>query len=54
MEWVSRVLAICLEMLLPGFFGRWLDGKLDTGFLMLVGFGIGISLAIWHLTRLTK
>jgi hypothetical protein len=54
MEWVSRVLAICLEMVLPGLFGQWLDGKLGTRFLVLVGFGLGVSLAIWHLTRLGK
>ena len=54
MEWVSRVLAISLEMVLPGLFGQWLDGKLGTQFLVLVGFALGISLAIWHLTRLGK
>jgi hypothetical protein len=54
MEWVSRVLAISLEMVLPGLFGQWLDGKLGTRFLVLIGFGLGISLAIWHLTRLGK
>jgi hypothetical protein len=54
MEWVSRIFAISLEMILPGLFGQWLDGKLGTSFLVLIGFGLGISLAIWHLTRLGK
>jgi len=54
MEWVSRVLAISLEMVLPGLFGQWLDGKFGTRFLVLFGFALGISAAIWHLTRLGK
>ena len=54
MEWVSRVLAISLEMVLPGLFGQWLDGKFGTRFLVLLGFALGISAAIWHLTRLGK
>ena len=54
MEWVARILAVSLEMVLPGLFGQWLDKKLGTGFLVLIGFGLGISLAIWHLTRFGK
>ena len=52
MGWVSRVLAISLEMVLPGILGQWLDARLGTKFLVLVGFGLGISLALWHLTHL--
>ena len=54
MEWVSRVFAISLEMVLPGLLGQWLDNKFNTRFLVLIGFALGISLAIWHLTRLGK
>jgi hypothetical protein len=54
MEWVSRVFVISLAMVLPGLFGQWLDRKLGTGFLVLVGFAAGISVAIWLLTRLGK
>jgi hypothetical protein len=54
MEWVSRVLAISLEMVLPGLAGQWLDTKFGTRFLVLVGFALGVSVAIWHLTRLGK
>ena len=54
MEWVSRILAVSLEMILPGLAGKWLDSKLGTGFLVLLGFGLGITLAIWHLLVMTK
>ena len=54
MEWVSRIFAVALEMLLPGLAGIWLDKKLGTGFLVLVGFGLGIALAIWHLLAMSK
>ena len=54
MEWVSRIFAVALEMVLPGLAGIWLDEKLGTGFLVLVGFGLGIALAIWHLLAMSK
>jgi hypothetical protein len=52
--WVSRILAVTLEMVLPGLVGQWLDGRLGTSFLVLVGFGCGIALAIWHLLLMTR
>jgi len=54
MEWVSRIFAISLVMVLPGLFGQWLDGTLGTRFLVLIGFAVGISVAIWLLTQLGK
>ena len=51
-EWVAKITTIALEMVLPGFAGLWLDGRWHTTFLGLVGFVLGVSLAIWHLTRL--
>ncbi|HZZ70823.1 MAG TPA: AtpZ/AtpI family protein, partial [Pirellulales bacterium] len=54
MEWVSRIIAIALEMVLPGVMGGWLDKKFGTGFISLTGFALGISIAIWHLTLLGK
>jgi len=53
-EWVSRILAVALEMILPGLAGQWLDTRWGTQFLALVGFGLGISLAIYHLLVMTK
>ena len=53
--WASRVITICLEMVLPGLAGIWIDGKLGTLVLFtLVGFGLGLTLGIWHLVKLTK
>jgi hypothetical protein len=52
--WASRIFAICAEMILPGIAGHWLDGRLETRFLALLGFALGISLAIWHLLIATK
>jgi hypothetical protein len=41
-------------MILPGLAGQWLDTRWGTKFLALVGFGLGISLAIYHLLAITK
>ena len=53
-EWVSRILAVSAEMVLPGLAGQWLDKRLGTSFLVLVGFGIGITVGIWHLLIMTS
>jgi hypothetical protein len=53
-QWVSQITTISLEMILPGIAGQWLDKRWGTNFLALLGFGIGVPLAIWHLIRLTK
>lgn len=54
MEWVSRIMAIAMEMVLPGLGGQWLDQRLGTSFLVLVGFGFGLTAGIWHLLLLAK
>ena len=53
LEWVSKITAVALEMVLPGILGHWLDERWGTGFLALLGFGIGMTTGIWHLIRLT-
>lgn len=40
-EWVARITAVALVMVVPGVAGGWLDGKLGTEYLALVGFGVG-------------
>lgn len=40
-EWVSRVLAICVVMVLPGLGGGWLDRRYGTGYWTLAGFAFG-------------
>lgn len=53
-EWVGKITGVALEMVLPGLLGTWLDRRWGTGFLALVGFGLGITVAIWHLLRITS
>ena len=53
--WASRVMTVALEMVLPGLIGIWIDRKLGLkAACTLVGFGLGFSVALWHLIRLTK
>lgn len=52
--WAYRILAVAAEMVLPGLLGSWLDGRLGTHFLALVGFGLGITLGVTHLLLMTR
>ena len=52
-QWVSRIIAVSVEMVAPGIGGHWLDRKLGTGFLALIGFAIGITLGMLHLLVMT-
>lgn len=55
MRWVSRITAVSLEMVLPGLAGFWLDSKIGTKVVfMLMGFGVGMTLAMIHLMAMTK
>ncbi len=55
MEWVTRIMTISLEMVLPGLAGYWLDQKLHTvALFMLVGFALGCTAAVLQLIRLTR
>lgn len=54
MEWVSRILAAAAMMVLPGIAGQWLDKRLGTGFLVLVGFAVGVVSGIAYLLAVTK
>ena len=53
-NWVSKITAAALEMVLPGLAGLWLDNLLDTRLLTLLGFGCGVPLGMWHLIAMTK
>ena len=45
--WVSRIITISIEMVVPGLIGYWLDTKLGTKFVfMLAGFVFGITFAM--------
>lgn len=52
--WVSRIMTVVLEMILPGIAGNWVDSKLNTNYWALVGFGVGLSVAMLHLIQMTR
>ena len=54
MEWVSRVLAICVVMVLPGLGGAWLDKRYGTSFWALAGFVLGFVSGFTALILLVK
>jgi len=54
MAWVSRIMAVSLEMVLPGLAGLWLDDRIGTRFLMFIGFGLGFTAGMVHLLAMTK
>jgi hypothetical protein len=53
-EWVARIFAVVIEMVVPGLVGQQLDRRLGTNFLVLVGFGGGFCLGLWHLLVMTR
>ena len=53
-NWVSKITTVALEMVLPGLAGLWLDNQLETRFLALFGFALGVPLGIWHLIAMTN
>jgi hypothetical protein len=39
---------------MPGLVGLWLDRRVGTlPLLTLLGFGLGVTMAIWHLLQMT-
>ncbi|MBC8354438.1 MAG: AtpZ/AtpI family protein [Planctomycetes bacterium] len=54
MQWVSKITTVALEMVVPIVIGTWLDQKLDTQFLGLLGIVLGVPLGLWHLIKMTK
>ena len=54
MEWVVRIIVAGLLMVLPGLAGEWIDDKFGTGFLVLLGFGVGIGLSLTYLISASK
>lgn len=53
-EWVARIFAISLLMILPGVAGQWLDARLGTGFLSFVGFCLGFCAGLGGLLAMVK
>lgn len=53
--WSSEAISIAVEMVVPGLVGLWIDRKLGTVLVFLVlGVALGMTLALFHLVRLTK
>ena len=53
-EWVSRITAIALEILIFIWLGGWLDAMLGTVFLAPIGLVVGPVLGFWHLLAITR
>ncbi|MBI2824694.1 MAG: AtpZ/AtpI family protein [Planctomycetia bacterium] len=54
-QWATRIMAVAGEMVLPGLLGLWVDTRLGTRVVfMLIGFGLGSTLAVWHLVKMTS
>lgn len=55
MQWVARITAVGIEMVLPGLAGQWLDRQFGTTpTLALSGFALGIAAGLWHLLIMTR
>jgi hypothetical protein len=54
LEWVARIVAVGLEMVLPGLAGQWLDQRWGTSYMAFLGFTFGIVVGIWHLIAMTR
>jgi F0F1-type ATP synthase assembly protein I len=53
--WATRIIVISAEMVLPALAGYWIDQRLGTKALfMLLGFALGITLAVLQLVRIAK
>ena len=52
-EWVSRITAIGLEIVVLIVLGRWLDSKFGTTYWTPIGAILGPVVAFWHLLALT-
>ena len=51
---VSRAIAVMILMLLPGVAGSYLDQWLNTQFFVVIGFVVGIGIAIFGLLYVAR
>lgn len=54
MQWVSRVFAAALMMILPGLGGQWIDERWGTRFIGLAGFAVGLVVGVTYLIAATR
>ncbi len=53
--WAWRVIAISLEMVIPGLVGYWIDSRLGTKALfVLLGFLLGMAVGVLHLLQIAR
>jgi hypothetical protein len=52
--WLARMTTVVLEMVLPGLGGQWLDSRWGTGYWVIVGFGLGFGVGLFHLMQMVK
>jgi hypothetical protein len=53
-DWLGRIFAVTLVMILPGLGGQWVDKRLGTSFFVLVGFAFGLTIGVVYLIRITR
>jgi hypothetical protein len=54
MEWASRIMAVSLEMVLPGLAGWWLDSRVGWNVFTGLGFIVGLIGGVTHLIVMTR
>lgn len=54
LEWVARITAVSLVMVMPGILGHWLDQKAGVSFFTLAGFAIGFVAGFVALLAMVK
>ena len=54
MAWASRIIAIGIAMFLPAVAGNWLDSRLGTRFLGMLGLVLGFVLGLTRLVQLSR
>jgi hypothetical protein len=54
MQWVARVFAASLMMVLPGLGGQWLDDRWNTKFVGAAGFVVGLVGGVVYLIAVTR
>lgn len=54
MQWVARIFAAAIMMVLPGVGGLWVDERLGTSILGLAGFGVGLVGGMIYLISATR
>ena len=50
----SRAIAVMILMVIPGVLGGYIDKWLNTQFFILIGFGLGIGIAIFGLLYVSR